>query len=123
MLRVIKEDGDTLLSRVEDALKSDPLTTRMVINATFSGGVVELRGSVRSYYLKQMVQEVILRSLKRDSGKPFLRNLLEVILTTDQCHDDRDPSIFVPAPTRGQHSAGRPRLLRGNTQLGSSTEV
>ncbi len=76
-LPTVNKDDAQLISRVEEALKRDPQTARLPISVTLSNGTLELRGSVRSYYLKQMVQEVIFKSLKQER-RPFLRNLLEV---------------------------------------------
>lgn len=68
-----------LHKRVQQVLQTHPYTRLWSITVENDDGVVVLRGTVRTYYAKQMAQEVIRPTLKECNPPPFLRNLIDVI--------------------------------------------
>lgn len=71
--------ANNLLDRVRKALGDNPHTQKLRITAEEEeGGVIVLRGSVQSFYLKQMAQEAIRGLLNEHEPRPMLRNLIEV---------------------------------------------
>ena len=61
--------------KIQQALQEHPMTQRFGIVVKNDAGVVVLVGTVRSFYAKQMAQEVIRPLL----GATVLRNKIEVI--------------------------------------------
>jgi hypothetical protein len=80
---VMKEDEPPSLpdlhKRVQQVLQTHPYTKMWAITVENDGGVVVLKGRVRTYYAKQMAQEVIRPVLKEHEPHPILRNLIDVI--------------------------------------------
>lgn len=69
---------ENLLDLVRKELGQNVHTQKRKITADEEDGVVVLRGSVSSYYLKQMAQEAIRPLLNDYNPRPVLRNLIEV---------------------------------------------
>jgi hypothetical protein len=65
--------------KVQQVLRTHPYTRLWAITVENDGGVVVLRGRVRTYYAKQMAQEVIRPILKGADPHPNLRNLIDVV--------------------------------------------
>lgn len=66
-----------LESRVHDALQQSPYLTNRKLRFEAQQGRVVLRGTVNSYYQKQMAQE----ALRRLEGVHHIENQLEVAWT------------------------------------------
>jgi hypothetical protein len=69
---------NNLLDQVRKTLGENSHTQKLRITADDEDGVLVLRGSVSSYYLKQMSQESIRGLLDDYDPRPVLRNLIEV---------------------------------------------
>ena len=68
-----------LHQKVQQVLQTHPYTRLWTVTVCDDNGVVVLRGRVRTYYAKQMAQEVIRPILKMHDPHPTLRNLIEVV--------------------------------------------
>ena len=80
---VMKEDEPPglpdLHKRVQQVLQTHPHTKQLSITVENDDGIVVLRGTVRTYYAKQMAQEAIRPILKEREPHTLLRNLIDVI--------------------------------------------
>jgi osmotically-inducible protein OsmY len=63
-----------LFDRIRDALTTNPHLPKQPVSIETTDGRVVLKGSVRSFYQKQMAQEAI----RRIDGVQQIDNLLEV---------------------------------------------
>lgn len=85
---VTREDQSSGLSElhkmVSAALLENTHTSRLGIVVENDHGIVVLRGTVTTYYAKQMAQEAIRPALKTQTPYPVLRNLISVIAITDK---------------------------------------
>ena len=63
-----------LFDRIRDALTANPHLPKQPVSIETTDGRVVLKGSVRSFYQKQMAQEAI----RRIDGVEQIDNLLEV---------------------------------------------
>ena len=65
--------------QIQQALDSHPITQRMSIRVEIYDSVIVLRGVVRTYYAKQMAQEVSRLAMREFVPPPTLRNMIEVL--------------------------------------------
>ncbi len=65
---------ELLLDQVKTAIEADPHISRRRVQCETDQGTVRLRGSVQSYFEKQIAQEII----RRVDGVETIENLLEV---------------------------------------------
>lgn len=67
--------GDSLAERIDQAIQTNPYVSRRLLRFETEGGRVVLQDAVRSYFQKQMAQEII----RRVEGVEEIENCLEVI--------------------------------------------
>lgn len=75
----VLSDSDLGIS-LKNILEGNSITAKHSISIEVTFGVVILKGRVYTYYLKQMIQEVIFREISRLSleTRPALKNFIEV---------------------------------------------
>jgi osmotically-inducible protein OsmY len=66
--------GDSLAERIDQAIQTNPYVNRRLLRFETDGAKVVLQGAVRSYFQKQMAQEII----RRIEGVEEIDNCLEV---------------------------------------------
>lgn len=71
---MFEPQSNHLLQRVDQAISSNPHLLRRKLRLETAGGYVVLRGTVGSYFQKQMAQE----ALRHLEGVERIDNLLEV---------------------------------------------
>lgn len=65
----------SLAERIDQAIQTNPYVNRRLLRFETEGGRVVLQGAVRSYFQKQMAQEII----RRIEGVEEIENYLEVL--------------------------------------------
>lgn len=68
-------DNDSLAERIDRVMRTNPYVNRRLLRFETEGNRVILQGAVRSYFQKQMAQELI----RRIEGVEEIENCLEVL--------------------------------------------
>jgi hypothetical protein len=84
ILSTVLKEGESealpeLHQKVQLELQTHAISRQWPIIVSNDGGVVVLRGTVTTYFAKQMAQEIVRPILNAHDPRPILRNLIDVV--------------------------------------------
>lgn len=94
---------DSLRSRIEQALRNSGYQSLRAIETTVRQGFVYLTGSVGSWYLKQVAQELVMQI----TGRGCLENNLTVKQGAGEWFDSLSPPYICPDVLAGKNAEAK----------------